>query len=102
MGGLQNEAEEVSVANQHANANRDEKIATQASELERVMSPDDLQKDAQNYDQVDAEVAKYANGRYTEGCSPSSLPPKVTDPLVHRFQPNVSRYQRKRTKGFVD
>ncbi|KAK4952412.1 hypothetical protein LTR10_009218 [Elasticomyces elasticus] len=66
MGGSSSETEQVSAAMQPAAASNNEKIAMQASELERVMSPDDLQKDAQNYDRLDSELAKYANAQGIE------------------------------------
>ncbi|KAK6424452.1 hypothetical protein LTR81_003130 [Elasticomyces elasticus] len=66
MGGSPSETEQVSAAMQPAAASNNEKIAMQASELERVMSPDDLQKDAQNYDRLDSELAKYANAQGIE------------------------------------
>lgn len=37
------------------------KNATDISSIERVMSPEELEKDHMNYDRVDKELAKYAN-----------------------------------------
>ena len=37
------------------------KDATDISQIERVMSPEELEKDHINYDRVDKELAKYAN-----------------------------------------
>lgn len=46
------------------------KNATEMSEIERVMSPEELSKDHQRYEAMDAEVAKYATGEAIE-ISPS-------------------------------
>jgi hypothetical protein len=35
------------------------KVTTDATEIERIASPDDLKKDRQDYGRIDAEVAKY-------------------------------------------
>lgn len=43
-------------------ANRDAKPVPDASEIERIASPDDLSKDGQHYERIDAEVAKYTSG----------------------------------------
>ncbi|KAK5129499.1 hypothetical protein LTR08_003222 [Meristemomyces frigidus] len=61
MGRSQTENEQVVVAMQPVAVGGDMKPTQDVSELERVMSPDDLKKDSQHYDCVDAEVAKYAN-----------------------------------------
>ncbi|KAF7191670.1 putative transporter [Pseudocercospora fuligena] len=48
-------------------AHHDEKKNIDASEIERVMTPDDdLKKDHQDYGRIDAEVAKYANAARIE------------------------------------
>lgn len=62
MGVPQPEDDQVGVAMQPFAASETPKTALQAAEIERVLSPDDLQKNFQDYDRVDAEVAKYANG----------------------------------------
>ena len=42
------------------------KNAMDASEIERITSPDDLKKDHQDYNRMDAEVAKYTNSARIE------------------------------------
>ncbi|EME77918.1 uncharacterized protein MYCFIDRAFT_33418 [Pseudocercospora fijiensis CIRAD86] len=47
-------------------AQHEEKKNINAAEIERVMTPDDLKKDHQDYGRIDAEVAKYANATRIE------------------------------------
>jgi len=63
MGGQKFSTEQVDVAMEPVSASRDIKAAPDASELERIASSDDMMKDGeQHYENIDAEVAKYASG----------------------------------------
>jgi len=62
MGGLRSETAQTAVAMGPVHASgTDAKISPEMSTIERMASPDDLKKDAQDYGRIDAEVAKYAN-----------------------------------------
>ena len=63
MRGHRSSTEQVDMAMEPMSVNRDIKAAPDASELERIASPEDMMKDGQqHYENIDAEVAKYASG----------------------------------------
>jgi len=63
MGRQTYSTEHVDVVMEPVSASRDVKAAPDASEIERIASPDDMRKDGQqHYENIDAEVAKYASG----------------------------------------
>lgn len=62
MGHSQQDIEHVTVAMKPVSMGADVKAVPEASEIERIASPDDPTKDHQDYGRIDAEVARYTTG----------------------------------------